>query len=132
MRHKITADLDRDKSLDKSLLYLPGRGTVATVPIRKKNEMEDIANARRLAACWNACLHYTTKELEAGVPVVLNSSIDYRERFNEAQTKLESLMDAVQQIVHDFEARPSAYTFSKGRILQLRAALAGIGEERES
>lgn len=57
---KLTVDLDRNKSL----LVLPSRGTMATVPIRTRNEIEDINNAQRLAACWNACEGISTEVLQ--------------------------------------------------------------------
>lgn len=63
-----------------------------------EDEPESVANARRLAACWNACLKVPTEVLEAqqsgGLPWNVADQIDQCMRLDELLQALKGLEEA--------------------------------------
>ena len=59
-------------------LYADQRGEDIDIAVFEQwpgDEAEQIANAKRLVACWNACKGLTTKDLERGGVGCLYSSV---------------------------------------------------------
>lgn len=76
-------------------IYADRAGQAIARTVNPQTEGEDEANARRLAACWNACEGISTENLEAN-----NSVKALAENYNSAKALLEELLEELKNIAN--------------------------------
>ena len=75
-----------------SMLTEDGQWWLALLANGEQTTPRQIANFRRLAACWNACEGISTENLEDNIPVV-----ELATRFNEALKRIKELNSILER-----------------------------------
>jgi hypothetical protein len=89
----------------------------------------DITNARRLAACWNACDLMPTEDVERladigqGVMNLVVTAADLKAERDQARTQRDQLLDALKALLSE-HAVPSSGCKDRPAYEQARAAIA--------